>query len=271
MLIRRSIRLLACLLLLPLLSAADKPARDDRRLRVMSYNIHIAKGMDGKIDLPRIAKVIKDADVDVVALQEVDAKTKRSGVEVDQLKELAKLTGMHGKFGKARDFDGGAYGQAVLSRKPIEKMEIHELPGAADAEQRVALLTTIPQPKPLPDLLFVATHLHHQGEEHRLKQSKDLTQLLAPHMNKHNPALMVLGDLNAKPDSETMHGLLEKWDDATKDAGMTFPANKPDRKIDYVLLPKGHPWEVVSAKVVDEPVASDHRPVVVELKWKGDR
>jgi endonuclease/exonuclease/phosphatase (EEP) superfamily protein YafD len=80
---------------------------------------------------------------------------------------------------------------------------------------------------------------------------------------------MVLGDLNATPDSEVMKRMAETWDDATADAGLTFPANKPDRKIDYVLLPKGHAWEVVSAKVVDEPVASDHRPVVVELKWKG--
>src|SRR5688572_7821086 len=94
--------LLACLLMLPVVSAADKPARDARTLRVMTYNIHIARGLDDKIDLQRIANVIKRADVDVVALQEVDVKTRRSGSDVDQLKELAKLTGMHGKFGKAR-------------------------------------------------------------------------------------------------------------------------------------------------------------------------
>ena len=113
--------LIACLLTLPLLSAApaETPTRDPRSLRVMTYNIHIGKGMDGKADLARIAGVIKSADVDVVALQEVDVKTRRSGVESDQLKELAKLTGMHGVFAKARDFDGGEYGQAVLSRRPI--------------------------------------------------------------------------------------------------------------------------------------------------------
>ena len=89
-------------------------------------------------------------------------------------------------------------------------------------------------------------------------------------MAKPTPAVLLLGDLNATPDSEVMKRMSELWVDPTKDAGFTFPANKPDRKIDYVLLPKGHGWEVVSAKVIEEPVASDHRPVVVELKWKGE-
>jgi endonuclease/exonuclease/phosphatase family metal-dependent hydrolase len=262
--------LIACLLTLPLFSAApaDEPARDPRLLRVMTYNIHIGVGMDKKQDLARIAKIIKDADVDVVALQEVDVKTRRSGNELDELRELSRLTGMHGVFGKARDFDGGEYGQGILSRQPIEKMEVHQLPGAKDQEQRIALLAAIPLKQPLPDLLFVATHLHHMGEEHRLKQAEELNRILAPHISKKQPAVVLLGDLNATPDSKVMTQMREQWDDVTADAGHSFPADKPDRKIDYVLLPKGHEWKVASAKVLEEPVASDHRPVVVELRWK---
>jgi endonuclease/exonuclease/phosphatase family metal-dependent hydrolase len=268
--------LLAGLLTLPLLGADQNPPRDARSLRVMTYNIHIGKGMDGKADLPRIANVIKSADVDVVALQEVDLKTRRSGSDVDQLKELSRLTGMHGVFAKARDFDGGEYGQAVLSRAPIADVKVHKLPGDAagpqeQIEERIAVVATIPQEKPLPDLLFVGTHLHHIGESHRLKQSAEINRILAEHVGKREPAAILLGDLNATPDSETMKRMRETWQDVTADAGMTFPADKPDRKIDYVMLPKDHGWEVVSAKVMDEPVASDHRPVVVELRWKGER
>jgi endonuclease/exonuclease/phosphatase family metal-dependent hydrolase len=270
--------LLACLLALPLMSGAcapkAKPAdaaagRDPRTLRVMTYNIHITQGMDKRFDIERIANVIKANDVDVVAVQEVDIKARRSG-GVDQLAELKRLTGMHGVFGKARDFDGGEYGQVILSRRPIDKMDVHQLPGAADQEQRIALVATIEQKKPLPDLLFVATHLHHKEEEHRLKQSAELNRILKDFMSHREPAVLVLGDLNATPASAVMTQMAEKWDDATRDAGLTFPADKPDRKIDYVLLPKGHGWKVISATVVDESVASDHRPVVVELKWKGD-
>ena len=127
------LRALLVPLLLPLTGAREPsetaPARDPRTLRVMSYNIHIGVGLDKKSDLARIANVIKAADVDVVALQEVDVRTRRSGTDVDQLAELAKLTGMHGRFGKGRDFDGGEYGQAILSRQPIKEFTVHKLPG----------------------------------------------------------------------------------------------------------------------------------------------
>jgi endonuclease/exonuclease/phosphatase family metal-dependent hydrolase len=270
-------RLLVNVLVLPVLftvvgadapSPDPKPTRDPRTLRVMTYNIHITRGMDNKFDPARIADVIKRNDVDVVALQEVDNKARRSG-GVDQLAELAKLTGMHGVFGKARDYDGGEYGQAILSRKPIEHMDVHKLPGATGQEERIAMVARIPQDKPLPDLIFVGTHLHHMGEEHRLPQAAELDRILREHATKREPPVMLLGDLNATPDSEVMNRLRATWEDATAKAGMSFPADKPDRKIDYVLLPKGHGWEVVSGKVVDEPMASDHRPVVVELRWKG--
>src|SRR5690349_9616478 len=95
---RRFAQLLLALLLLPLLAgpsagAADPPPkRDPRTLRVMTYNIHITQGMDKKFDAARIADVIKRADVDVVALQEVDVGVNRSG-KVDQVAELARLTG----------------------------------------------------------------------------------------------------------------------------------------------------------------------------------
>jgi endonuclease/exonuclease/phosphatase family metal-dependent hydrolase len=268
--------LIAGVLSLPLLlAAADapaekaKPARDPRTLRVMTYNIHITQGMDKKFDAERIADVIKKADVDVVAIQEVDIGARRSG-KVDQRAELARLTGMHAVFGKGRDFDGGEYGQVILSRQPIQEMVVHKLPGDSDQEQRVALVSTIKQPKPLPDLVFVATHIHHANEPHRLRQIAEINRLLKDQMGKPSPAVLLLGDLNATPDSEVMKRMSELWVDATKDIGFSFPADKPDRKIDYVLLPKGHQWEIVSAHVIDEPVASDHRPVVVELKWKAE-
>ena len=102
----------------------------------------------------------------------------------------------------------------------------------------------------------------------QIDNSTPKNRILAEHMAKREPAVILLGDLNATPDSEVMKRMRKTWDDPTADSGMTFPANKPDRKIDYVLPPKGHRWEVVSAKVIDEPVASDHRPVVVELRLK---
>ena len=78
-------------------------------LRVLSYNLHHGEGDDGKLDLPRLAAVITASGADLVALQEVDQKTTRTG-GVDQAAELARLTGLRFRYGKALDYQGGAYG-----------------------------------------------------------------------------------------------------------------------------------------------------------------
>src|ERR1700724_2661395 len=83
-------------------------------LRVLTYNIHHGEGTDGRFDLSRLARVMKSVQPDVIALQEVDRGTERSG-GVDQLAELARLTDMHAEFGKAMDYSGGGYGVAWLS------------------------------------------------------------------------------------------------------------------------------------------------------------
>src|SRR5258707_15896745 len=87
-------------------------------VRVLTYNIHHGEGTDGEFDLPRLANVIKSVEPDLVALQEVDEATERAS-GVDELAELGRLTGMHTAFGKAMDFQGGAYGVGVLSRWSI--------------------------------------------------------------------------------------------------------------------------------------------------------
>ena len=105
-------------ILLLLLAAPAEPAPRRARLRVMSYNIHVGVGMDKKLDLARIAEVIKQSRADIVGLQEVDRGVERTG-RVDEIRELARLTGMDYAFAHNLDFQGGQYGVAVLSRLPI--------------------------------------------------------------------------------------------------------------------------------------------------------
>lgn len=264
---------LTTVLVLLALATGLRAAEPERALRVMSYNIHGGRGTDGKVDLERIAKIIRDADVDVAAIQEVDRNTKRSG-QLDEPAELARLTKMNAEFRKAIDFDGGEYGQALLSRRPIEKVDVHPLPNRPGKEPRIAVVGQIATPLPLPDLLLIGTHLHHEGgpggDALRLEQARELARVIGgdartpPHF-----APLLLGDLNATPDSDTLKMLGESWTDASAASGPTVPSDHPRRKIDYVLFSKESGWRVVSAKVLDEPVASDHRPVVVELRWEG--
>jgi endonuclease/exonuclease/phosphatase family metal-dependent hydrolase len=230
----------------------------------MSYNMHHGRGADNAIDLKRIAEVIKRADPDIVALQEVDVRTRRSG-GVDQLKELARLTKMHARFGKGRDFEGGDYGQAILSKRAIGSFKVHALPPANDADRRIAIEARIRGDGDLPDVRVVGTHLHHVNEDFRVAQARRLTEILTADRDDKTPTIL-MGDFNAVPGSPTIDFLLEGWDDTMPDTGRTYPASQPTKKIDWILLQKGHRWHVVERRVIDEQIASDHRPIVVELE-----
>ena len=88
------------------------------RLRVMTYNIHAAKGVDAKVDLARIADVIRSYGPDLVALQEVDVHRARTGA-IDQARELGDALGMTAVFAPTLERDGGHYGIATLSKLPV--------------------------------------------------------------------------------------------------------------------------------------------------------
>lgn len=243
--------------------AVLRPA-GDKTLRVLCYNIHHGEGTDGKVDLPRLARVIRAADPDLVALQEVDDKTKRTG-GVDQTAELARLTGLHGRFGKAIDYEGGGYGQAILSRFPLSELTVHTLPGEPDREQRVAVEARVTIDGR--ELSFVTTHLHHQSEPFRVRQAERLNQVFAA---ARRPVVLA-GDLNATPESKPLAVLAGDWTRATAGpALLSFPAGKPAKQIDYVLYRPAERFTTAETRVIDEPIASDHRPVLVILERRPD-
>lgn len=228
------------------------------RIRVMTYNIHHGRGGDNRIDLQRIADVIRKANVDIVALQEVDDKTRRSG-GTDQTAELARLTALHGRFGKAIDYDGGSYGQAILSRYPIGDVTVHKLPGEPEREQRIAVEATLNINGR--SVSFVTTHLHHQDGGTRERQAAKLNELFA----KADRPIILAGDFNALEDSPPMRMMFQHWQSLT--TGPTYPASEPRKRIDYILVRSEQELRVASVEVVSESVASDHRPVVAVVEW----
>jgi endonuclease/exonuclease/phosphatase family metal-dependent hydrolase len=238
--------------------AADEPAT----LRVLTYNIHHGEGMDGQLDLPRIAEVIKRVKPDVVALQEVDVKTGRSQ-GVDQAAELGKLTGMHSAFGKAMEFDGGAYGGALLSRWPLEDVRVMELPKAEGAEPRCILAARIQPDGDRPAFVFAGTHLEHAKAQLCLCQAGKLGPYLAD--SKGLPVILA-GDLNAEFDSAPLTVLRRHYAVAASESLPTFPADQPRTSLDHVLYRPTSEWQVMETQVVDEPAASDHRPLLVVLQ-----
>lgn len=240
------------------LSAADAP-----RVRVLTYNIHHGEGVDGKFDLERIAAVIKQADADVVALQEVDVKTTRAH-GVDQAAELARLTGMHVAFGKAMDYAEGQYGNALLSRWPLEDVQTHALPHKDGCEPRCIVAARICPPGQSRSFVFAATHLEHANATVRLCQAGKLGSELA---NADARPVILAGDLNAEPGSPPTAVLRRYWTDAMEGRWQpTCPVDQPTVTIDYVLFRPAEAFRVLETRVLDEAVASDHRPVLAVLE-----
>ena len=245
-------------------SLASGQAAEPLRVRVLTYNIQHGEGTDGKIDLARTAAVIKRLTPDLVALQEVDKATTRSR-GVDQAAELGKLTGMHVAFGKAMDFAGGQYGEAILSRYPLTEVQVHNLPFTEGCEPRCALAAHVRLGDDGPEFVFAGTHLEHAKAPVRLCQAQKLNPALAA---KNTLPTILAGDFNDVPDSPAIKVLQPHWTDAT--AGQpqpTWPSDQPRMKIDYVFFRPTDGWRVVEKQVSDESIASDHCPLLVVLEW----
>ena len=263
------LRILPCLAIALFVLAEGYQAEPvTRTLRVVTYNIHHGEGTDGIVDLARQAHILKSVQPDLVALQEVDLHTARSS-GVNQLHELARLTGMHAQFGKAMDYSGGSYGVAVLSRWPVVRTRNDPLPTFPDREPRTALTVLVKVEKGWPLLQFTSTHLDQGREEaNRLAQA---AQLNAVTVREGMPAILA-GDMNSRPDTEVMKVLEAQWTNATTADPSVPPApdGRPRFRGDYVLVRPAQCWRVIESKVLDDRVASDHRPVLVVLEWTAE-
>lgn len=226
---------------------------------MLSYNIHHGQGEDGRFDLERLAGVIRASGADLVALQEVDAGTGRAG-GVDQAAELGRLTGMHAVFGEAMPFDGGSYGEAVLSAWPVIAEDVIALPASPGHEPRAAVFVTVSTPWGGPPITLAGTHLDHtEDEADRLAQAA----LLVGALSHAGRDVVLVGDMNAEPGSAPIQTFLDAgWRASDPTEAPTYPSANPTKKIDWVLLAPGATGHVSSVEVLDEPLASDHAPVL---------
>lgn len=243
-------------------------AEGNRNLRVMTYNIHHAnppsKKESGEIDLDAIVNVIRNENPDLVALQEVEVNTGRSG-GVNQAKEIADKLGMKAFFGRAIDYDGGYYGVAILSKYSINYPIVIPLPEDADsqAEDRVLTMASVTLPGGMV-IRFGSTHLDVRSEGNRNQQVKMINEIAS---NENKP-FIIAGDFNAEPESIAIAELDKVFTrTCTNDCEPTIPVDKPDRTIDFIAFTKGSPFKVVSQKVIQEKYASDHLPVVVNFSY----
>lgn len=280
-------------------AAKRGPAADAPRapLRVASYNIRVGIGADGKWsgtdpteNLRAIAQFFLDEKIDVALLQEVDRGQKRTA-GIDEVAALAEATGLHPAFAPAMTDGSAEYGVAVLSRWPIASFDAVALPRidytrtntelpAWFSEQRMALVARIDSPHG--PISAVCTHLG-LTKEQRLLQVEALARIARAEM-RTGRAVVLGGDFNAEPDGAELapvrailgdayhdhprkNGLVE---DLTVRSRYTFPANGPDRCIDYVFFDPAA-FSVASVAVLEDIRLSDHLPVVAELSMVAKR
>lgn len=237
------------------------PEGEAPALKVLSYNIHHGEGVDGVLDLDRIARLIVESGADLVALQEVDREVARTG-KVDQLGVLSAKTGTNGAFAKFMDFEGGEYGLAILSRFPIEEAWPIGLPPGKHEPRSALAVRVVPPGRSA--LVFVCLHFDWlKDDENRWAQAR---ALLAALDGIEEPVILA-GDFNDLPESRTLDVLRERFVNVGKPelARATFSAQDPVREIDFVMFRPAGEYEG-SARTLDERVASDHLPVLAELR-----
>lgn len=236
--------LIIILLGFALVSCKQKP------LLVMSYNVRHCAGMDLVVNYDRTAAVISRQQPDVVALQEIDSMTGRSGHH-DQLGELASRTQYHPVFGSAIDYDGGKYGVGILTReKPLSWKRI-PLPGE---EPRVLLVVE------LRDYVMACTHLDLE-EDQRLAS----VPLIVEEAQRWKKPFILAGDWNDGPDSELLQAMSQFFT-VLSCTEPTYPADEPNECIDYIAFFNSHLVKALESCVIDEPEASDHRPIMVKIR-----
>ena len=228
-------------------------AQAQNTLKLMSYNIKNANGMDNVCNFQRIANVINNTSPDVVAIQEVDSMTNRSGQKY-VLGEIAERTQMHGYFAPAIDYDGGKYGIGLLTKQVPLRLQSLPLPGREEARTLILAEFT--------DYIYCCTHMS-LTEEDRMKS----LELVKAFTSSSTKPLFLAGDMNAEPESGFIKELQKDFQILSnpKPRSSCFRSSIRDGNI-AMLKQNAKGFAVISAKVINEPMASDHRPILVELR-----
>ncbi|MFO0915123.1 MAG: endonuclease/exonuclease/phosphatase family protein [Pirellulales bacterium] len=273
---------------------AVPPSR--RTLRVLTYNIAHGRGLSPSnwqggnaqqrlARLDAIAALLVQQDADIVILNEADFESPWSH-SVDQAAYLAERAG-YPYCAEQRNVDFRVafwpcrFGNAVLSRFPIEAARVVALPGNNTWQtvlggKKQALACDVK----LADrtVQVIAVHLYHADENVRTASTGALIAAA-----RSSPfTTLVAGDLNSTPpdfpwsqfdqNGRNAVKLLDEsqlfqrrpMDPPTATAEMTFHATEPRSVIDWILIPTN--WKFVRYEVFPSEL-SDHRPVMAEVEY----
>lgn len=234
--------------------------------QVMTYNIHHGKGVDGKLDLERIATVIQESGADFISLNEVDRFFARRSNHMDQIAWMATNLNMEHAFGPAITFRKkgtdllSQYGNAFLSKYPIVSEQNHSLyPSGTEGRSLLEIHTEFHGQT----MKMFVTHL----SLNPLIRHKQIDFITGKIREEASPVIM-MGDWNMKPGTKAWHKITSQLRDVCHLAEVgplyTYPSHKPGKQLDYIFVSEN--IHVSSIEVVEiHPLASDHLPLKATL------
>lgn len=252
-----------------------KPKRildeQDKRIRVMTYNVHSCIGTDGKLSPGRIARVIGRYEPDIVALQELDLGRPRTGA-VDQPHSIAKELEMLYHFHPSIQVEEEKYGNAVLSRYPIDlicAMKLPKLESKLRLEPRGAIWVSVNVGGVR--LQIINAHLSYYGPECEYQAKSLMSPEWIGHVNCAEPAILC-GDFNCLPNSRPWRAINRQLGDAqhlldSHRPLATWSGIYPVGRIDHVFVSAG--IKILAIEVPKTGLnrsASDHLPLIVDLE-----
>lgn len=227
-------------------------------MRLMTYNIRSCLGMDGRRDIVRVARLIRDSGADLVCLQELDDHLPRSGFR-PQAREIESATGMRFVFQRTIDLRLAGYGIAIGTKYPVEEIRTHSLP--SEGEPRGCLELRVASPTG--PVYVMCAHLGLSDEERVLQ-----VDAIATRVRDLSGTVLLGGDFNEAIDGRAVTQLTRETHlvDAWPDGPPTFPADAPTSRIDMVFHSRA--VRVVNTAIL-ESQASDHLPVIVDFASVG--
>ncbi len=225
-------------------------------IRVATWNIHQGVGLDGRYNLSRTAAVLREIDADLVALQEVDIGSGSRSGEC-QVDTLARFSGYHGLAGPTLKGGGAEFGNALLSRRPIHRIERLDL-SVPGYEPRGALAGRTE----LAGVTWTAI-VTHFGLKRREREEQAQRLLTWPVLRPAGPVVLA-GDFNEWfPASPVAIRLALSFD--AGEARRTFPSSWPAFPLDRIFVRRASIRKAVAHRTPLSREASDHLPLVADV------
>lgn len=233
----------------------EKKEAEHPLLKVMTYNIHRGINKSNELDLDGIAGIIRSAGPDVVALQEVERFSVRTRFQ-DQVEYLAEKLSMNYAYGKSISILNGQYGNAILSRYPIDEYEVNDLPSEGEKRTLLRVILNVNGSK----VPIYNTHLGLKKSE----RDRQISKIMGVSADERR--YILTGDFNSTVDK--LQAVTEKLIDSAaygedEQEKPTFADEGVAERIDYIFTSKD--FGIKKYEVL-ESEASDHYPVMSTLK-----